>query len=405
MITPQAAKKLIDKHSMVLESVTMPVANALGFVLAEEVRSPIELPAFDNSAMDGFAVRAKDTVSATPERPIRLRLGKTVYAGDAPPRSLPRSAAHGIMTGAPLAAGADSVIAKEDACSERAELIITSPVRHGRHVRRRGEEIEKGAMVLRKGDWIHPGTVACLATVGRGNVRVIRLPRVSVITTGDEAVPAGTRLKKGQIYDSNSPMLGAMLEEMRIRPIRCTRIKDHYTALSNAVGAALSASDVLIVSGGVSVGDRDYVKSVLARHNVKEIFWRVRQKPGKPLYFGVRGKTLVFGLPGNPASAFTCFYVYVYPALRRLSGFRVGDLVTRRGTMSTQVTPDPKKWRFLKAESGGGAVVTPMKTQGSHMITSLPRTDSLIVVPPDGDDGNRENYEVIDLPCSKERQR
>lgn len=405
MITPRAARKLIDKHSTVLEAVNVPVADALGRVLAEEVRSPMALPAFDNSAMDGFAVRAKDTVSATPERPVRLRIGKSVYAGDAPPRVLPRSAAHGIMTGAPLAAGADSVIAKEDVQSERGELVITSPVRHGRHVRHRGEEIEKGVTVLRKGDWIHPGTVACLATVGRRNVRVIRPPRVSIITTGDEAVPAGTQLKKGQIYDSNSPMLSAMLEEMRIRPIRCLRIKDHYTALFNAVGAALSASDVLIVSGGVSVGDRDYVKLVLARHKVKEIFWRVRQKPGKPLYFGVRGKTLVFGLPGNPASVFTCFYIYVYPALRRLSGFRVGELAARRGTMSTQVTPDPKKWRFLKAESAGGTTVNPMKTQGSHMITSLPRTDSLIVVPPDAEGDRREDYEVIDLPCSKERQR
>jgi len=404
MITPEAAKKLIAKHCAVLGAVRMPVAEALGCVLAEDVRSPIALPAFDNSAMDGFAVRAKDTAAATPDHPVRLRLHKTVYAGDAPRSSLPRDVAHGIMTGAPLATGADSVIAKEDALVESGALVFTSPIQEGRHVRRHGEEIRKGATVLRKGDWVHPGTIACLATVGRKDVRVVRSPRVSIITTGDEAVPAGTRLKKGQIYDSNSPMLAAMLEEMRIDPIRCVRIKDHYTALSNAIGAALSASDVLIVSGGVSVGDRDYVKKVLAGRDVKEIFWRVRQKPGKPLYFGVHGKTLVFGLPGNPASAFTCFYIYVYPALRRLAGFRTSDLAARRATMSEHVKPDLKKWRFLKAESSSGTTVSPMKTQGSHMITSLPRTDSLIVLPPETD-GDRDDYEVIDLPCSKEHRR
>jgi molybdopterin molybdotransferase len=360
--------------------------DALGYVLAEAVLASMPLPRFDNSAMDGFAVRFRDTTEATAHRPVSLQIDDTVFAGDSPARLLRAGHACGIMTGAPLPKGADTIIPIEQAIVRGARLIVDGPVDRHRHVRKRGEETRQGAVVMKAGEVIQPGTIACLATFGRTHVRVVRRPTVSLITTGDEAVTPGERLAPGQIYDSNSYMLKAMLCQMGIEVIRSRRVKDHATALANATQAALASSDVLIVVGGVSVGKRDYLRPVLDKLRVKKVFWRVAQKPGKPLYFGVKEKRkrLVFGLPGNPASAFTCFYVYVYAALKRMAGFDV--IEPRRDALLAEgdMAPVRDKWRFLKArvERGPGGRVRELPHQGSHMITSLSRTNSLIVVPP-----------------------
>lgn len=386
MITPRTAQGLIAGHAKRLGSVSVPIEDALGHVLAEAVRSSMSWPRFDNSAMDGFAVRWHDTTNAVAHRPVSLQIDDTVFAGDNVARSLRAGHACAIMTGAPLPKGADTIIPIEEALVRGTQLVVGGPVDRHRHVRKQGEEVRKGAVVLQAGDVIHPGTIACLATFGRTHVRVVRRPTVSVITTGDEAVPPGRRLAQGQIYDSNSYMVRAMLRQMGIEVSRSRRVKDHQSALANAIKAGLASSDVLIVVGGVSVGKRDYVRPVLDKLGVKQVFWGVAQKPGKPLYFGVKGPTrrkqLVFGLPGNPASAFTCFYVYVYAALKRMAGFDVIEL--RKGALKSEkdVVPLPSKWRFLKAQRGATGKVRALPHQGSHMITSLSKTDSLIVVPP-----------------------
>jgi molybdopterin molybdotransferase len=386
MISPGTAQRLIAKHAKRLGPVSVDIEEALGHVLAEAVRSTMPLPRFDNSAMDGFAVRHGDTAGATPRRPVTLKLADTVFAGDSIARRLPRRHACGIMTGAPLPAGTDAIIPVEEAVVRGAELVVEGPVERHRHVRRRGEEVRKGAVVLKPGDVVHAGTIACLAMFGRTHVRVVRRPTVSVITTGDEAIAPGKRLERGQIYDSNSCMLRAMLRQMGIEVNRSRHVRDHVTALSNAIRAGLEASDVLIVTGGVSVGKRDHLRAVLDRLGVEEVFWRVAQKPGKPLYFGVTGtssrRRLVFGLPGNPASAFTCFYVYVYGALRRQAGF--GSAAPRRDSLRVagEVKPLAKKWRFLKAQRQPAGRVRELPHQGSHMITTLTRTNSLMVIPP-----------------------
>ena len=305
------------------------------------------------------------------------------------------------MTGAPLPRGADTVIAQEDALVEGDMLRFDSSAVVGRHVRRRGEEIQKGAMVLSKGHVINPGSVACLAAVGRDQVRVIRKPAVAVITTGDETVPPGKQLRDGQIFDSNSAMMIAILEDMGIKPYH-RRVKDQPRMMANAAKAALKNHDVVIFVGGVSVGAKDFLRPVLGKEGVKEIFWRVSQKPGKPLYFGTKGKRLVFGLPGNPASAFTCFYVYVYPALRRLSGVSRPALYRSGRTASEAIKADAKKWRFLKAAADEDEV-TPLGYQGSHMITSLAQANSFIVVPPGPDEyADGERFETINLPFAEE---
>jgi molybdopterin molybdotransferase len=223
---------------------------------------------------------------------------------------------------------------------------------------------------------------------------------VCVITTGDETVQPGERLAHGQIYDSNSYMTEAMLRRMGIQEIRSRRVKDHRTALTNALEAALGSCDVVVVVGGVSMGSRDYLRSVLDTLRVRQVFWRVAQKPGKPVYFGVRGsksKRLVFGLPGNPASAFTCFYIYVYPALRKMMGFHDIYLAKTELLPDRPVLPDAKKWRWLKAKTGKlpGGGVRELPGQGSHMLTSLVHTDTFVSVPPaDAPDAVVETYEL-----------
>jgi molybdopterin molybdotransferase len=383
MISPESAQRLIRRHCNPLGDCVLPIADALGYVLAETVRTDAPLPRFDNSAMDGYAVRAHGTDAATATHPVRLAVVDEVFAGQTTRRRLRAGEACRIMTGAPLPAGADAVAQKEEVHLRGDEIWLDHPIAEGRHVRRRGEEIKKSQVILPKGLAIDAGAIGCLATIGRERVRVQRRPSVSVIATGDETVAPGGRLRPSQIYESNSYMVSAALRQMGITPSRVRHVKDHPTALGNAVAASLARSDVLIVTGGVSVGDRDYVRDVLSRQRVREVFWRVRQKPGKPFYFGVRGKRAVFGLPGNPASVFTCFYVHVYTALRWMAGFS-GGLVERRLPLATPVTADKERWRLLKAKlvDGPPLGVASLPRQASHMITALTETDSIAVVPP-----------------------
>jgi molybdopterin molybdotransferase len=353
--------------------------------------------------MDGYALRAFDVTRATPMKPVRVAVTCTVFAGDTARRALRKGECVRIMTGAPVPRGGDAVIPIERATVDGTELIVDAPVVRERHVRRRGEEISKGTSLVGKGAVVTPGTMACIATAGLATVRVIRKPLVSVIATGSETVAPGKPLRHGQIYDSNSGMIEAALNNMRIAPVAVRRVKDQPAALERAVNAALRRSDVVIIIGGVSVGDHDYVRDILNRQRVKEVFWRVAQKPGKPLYFGTRGRKLVFGLPGNPASAFTCFYVYVYPALRQLAGHPDGRLVTQSHNLNEPVQADARRWRFLKGTSGGDSTVTATPRQASHMITTLAQADRLIVIPP-GDGRVTGPVQTLKLPYAEDAE-
>ncbi len=387
MISIEKAMSLVKKYNQPLGFITVDFEQSLGYVLAENVKTPAPLPRFDNSAMDGFAVRSADTTGASQTKKCRLKIVETIYAGQFSTRRLRKGEACRIMTGAPVLPGADAVAQKEEVMDSPGSIELDHPVVKGRHVRRRGGEIGRGTVVLKKGLVIDAGAVACLASVGRRTVKVCRKPTVAVIATGDETVAPGEKLEPGQIYDSNSYMVAAVLRQMGLEPRRVRHVKDHPSALRNAVAAALRTCDALIVTGGISVGDKDYLRRVLERESVREHFWRVKQKPGKPIYFGSRGKKVVFGLPGNPASVFTCFYMYVYPALRRLGGFTSG-LPERFLPLSVSVKPDRERWRLMKARTIETArpTVEPLTRQASHMISSLADTNSLAVIPSGNED-------------------
>lgn len=384
MILPSSAQRLLARHCNPLGEEVVGVEDALGCVLAENLRASDSLPRFDNTAMDGYAVRSADTSNASASRPVRLDIVESVFAGEVSDRRLRNGEAYLIMTGAPIPRGADAVAQKEEVTVEGGCVVLDHAIARGRHIRRRGDEVKKGSLCLRKGTVVNPGTIGCLATLGLDRVRVVRRPAVSVIATGDETIPPGDTLGPGQIYDSNSYMVAAALRQMGMSPVRVRHVGDHPAALNSAVSAALARSDALVVTGGISVGDRDYLRSTLERQKVREVFWRVKQKPGKPLYFGVRGKKVIFGLPGNPASVFTCFYNYVYPALRRLAGYQETGLPRRELPLAEDIFSDDTRWRFLKAKTLNEPKpsVKALRRQASHMISSLVETDCLIVAPP-----------------------
>ncbi len=382
MIDFEEAKKLIQRHCCALPTESVSLQPALGCVSAEDIFSPINLPSFINSAMDGFVIASNETLKANPDYPIRLKIAGEVKAGDAPSEYLRASETKKIMTGAPVPVGADAVLEKEKAVVKDGFLYVAQAVPMGRHVRRAGEELKKGELALAKKSVINPGTLGFLAAMGLDRVSVFRKPKISLITTGSELARPGTRLRPGQIYDSNTTMIHSALQEMKIKPILIRRLSDSKRAIQAVLRFSLNESDLVILMGGVSVGDYDFVKELLQEEGAKTIFWKVRQKPGKPLYFGKRKETLVFGLPGNPASVFTCFYEYVYPAIRMLMGYKNPYLCSDRMKLEESVRTDPDKILFLKGKKNAAATaVAPLKRQKSHMLSSLCEADSFVVLP------------------------
>lgn len=385
MISFEQAQHLIERNIPCSRKKTVRIQNALGFVLAEDIRAPIDLPVGDNSAMDGFVLRSGETQRVQNGKPVSFRICGDIRAGDRRKIMLKRQETYRIMTGAFIPQGADAVIPKEEATVRDNCLVLNRLLPSGNHVRYKGEEVRKGSIVLRKGFLIHPATIGILAMLGIDKVKVMDKPKVSLIATGDELVKPGIPLVPGQIYDSNSWMMQAALEHMGIHSLKVSWVKDNPKSLRRAVVMALKRNDVLILMGGVSVGKYDFVKDILKEAGARTIFWKVNQKPGKPLYFGKRGETLIFGLPGNPASVFTCFYEYVFPTLRRMSGFRRPYLHREVMKIGTEIKPDRKKILFLKARTaldGKEKTVMPLERQGSHMISSLQDADCLILTPP-----------------------
>jgi len=389
-------KAKIPKPSMQV----VPLKDALGSVLALDVRAPLALPVFDNSAMDGFVLRSKDLLKASQRNKIRLKIVGDICAGDTKERKIKSGEAYRIMTGALIPAGGDTILIKENALVDAGYLVLDAPVQANQHIRRKGEELKRGERVLRKGTLIHPGTMGFMATLGLNRVKVFARPRVSVIATGSELVVPGKALKRGQIYESNSWMVRAALQDMNITPVEVKTVKDNLKTLRQTLKHVLQKSDVVILMGGVSVGEYDYVKTVLEELKVRKIFWRVKQKPGKPVYFGKLKQTLIFGLPGNPASVFTCFYKYVYPALRCMSGFPVAELENQAVTAEQDIGSDAKRTLLLKGKVytvSGQRRVSALRHQGSHMLSSLCETNAFVVLPPKSRSIRRGDKVQVDL--------
>jgi molybdopterin molybdotransferase len=404
MISVQRARQLIHRYTRPLPPTLKPLPSASGLVLAGEVRSPSDYPLYDVSAMDGYALKSADVRQASLSGPIYLKLKGTQHAGDTLGIKIKPGECRKVMTGGVIPAGADAVLEREVVVEKNGMAVITQAAVKGRHIRYRGEGIKKGKAALRAGSILHSRAIGFLASLGVSNVWVRSIPRVALIVTGNELVTPGKKLKPGQIYNSNQWMLETALRESGIQPGFVSLLPDKPALLKNKIKKALASCDVLLLVGGVSVGDSDFSKPILESLGVQRVFWRVSQKPGFPLYFGRKGKTLVFGLPGNPASAWVNFYEYVMPCLRAMRGLPTGPR-TMKAVLTTDGPHRGFKTLFLKArfrKNAGSIQADLLMGQGSHLLQSLAEGNCLAVVPSGkGRIKKGERIEIHPLPTGK----
>lgn len=361
---------------------TVALSAAWDRVLAEEVSAAEDLPPFDNSAMDGYALRASDTAGAARDRPVRLRVLEELPAGHAAGRTVEAGTAMRIMTGAPLPAGADAVVQVEHAVPGVGTVDILQEVSPGHNVRPAGEDVRAGQPILHRGTWLRAAELGMLAALGRSHVQVFRRPRVAILTTGDELVDVEAPLRQGQIRDSNAYTLSALVREYGGEVNLVQRAGDNHDALRAALDQ-LPEGDFLLTSGGVSVGDYDLVKEVVEERG-KVLFWRVAIKPGKPFLFGQMGDRLLFGLPGNPVSAMVICDLFVRPALFQRSGRPdwVRPRVPTRLTVALR--SDPKRLEYVRARTeyrDGAWRSTPTGAQGSGRLSSMLGANSYVLIP------------------------
>ncbi len=370
-----------------LPVVTVPIADAVGLVIAETVTAPEAIPPFDNTAMDGFALRAIDLAGATEASPVELPIVATVAAGATAPRPLEAGEAMRIMTGAPIPGGADSVIMVELTEADDRVVRCRAEVPVGNHVRRAGDDLQAGSIVFEAGTIIRPAHVGVLASVGRVEVAVHRRPRIGVFSTGDELVVGPVELEPGQIRDSNRPQLLALVAEAGAVPIDLGVLRDDEREIDQALRAAVDSCDALITSGGVSMGDFDFVKKVLS--SLGDLTWmQVAIKPAKPLAFGVLFGTPIFGLPGNPVSSAVSFELFARPAIRMMMGRPDVERVTEVAIVDEVLGrhPDGKTHfqRVVATQESDGWHVRSAGAQGSHQLAALAAANALAVLV-DGD--------------------
>lgn len=361
-------------------------------VLAEDVEAPYDLPGFDNSSMDGYALRSIDTANATSENPVELVVDGEVAPGEIYNGELRPSTAIRIFTGAPIPSGADTVIEQEKVGAVEGRVFLDAPVPAGRNIRLRGEDIVEGQRVLGEGTLLNAAQLAVLASLGFPTMRVDRKPRVAILTTGDELAAVEDPLEEGKIRDSNSYALWSLVREAGCEPVPLQRANDSMVDLRERIQLGLS-SDVLITSGGVSVGNRDLVLTALSELGVEIRFWKVNIKPGMPFAFGSRRiggrstKVPVFALPGNPVSTMVTFLQLVRPALLKMRGLKnPANLVKLFATMEHDYEKNDSKRHFVRGvvrNENDALFVRTTGPQSSGVLTSMSSANCLIVIPED----------------------
>jgi molybdopterin molybdotransferase len=384
----------VDEHlGRILDSITplppydQPLLEAVGLPLCEDVRSPMALPRFENSAMDGYAVRHQDVAEASDSRPVHLPVVGESAAGQSAPYGMPPGTAMRIMTGAPVPTGADSVVPVEWSDAGLGTVRIFRPPAPGQHVRHAGEDVAEGELLLGEGTVIGPREIGLLAGVGRAQVLARPRPRVVVVSTGNELRSPGDQLGFDSVYDANSYLLAAAVRAAGATPYRVGVVGDDPATFSDALSDQLVRADVVVTTGGVSKGAYDVVKDVLSRLGTVE-FCEVAMQPGKPQGFGRVGedRTPIITLPGNPVSAYVSFEVFCVPALRKLTGRQPYRRPLTRATLTEDVHSIPGRAQYLRGRfdvDDRGATVTPVGGAGSHLLGGLAHSNALVVLAED----------------------
>ncbi len=382
--TETRARILAQIHPLPTE--TVPLVQALDRFAAAEAFATQPLPGFDNSSMDGYALAASDVTSGLRADASFLVSGEQAAGADRGLRATPGQAIR-IFTGAPVPAGTGAVIMQEDVTRTGDRLVIRVPVAPGENIRRAGSDLARGQKLFDGGDRLTPPRLALLASQGLAEAAVRRRPRVAVLATGDELRPAGQTLGPGEIYESNSVLLGTLAQSVGGIVTVLERARDDRADLDAKLALGLSDHDALIVAGGVSVGERDLVKDRLAAAGVRLDLWRVRVQPGKPFLYGRHsgtGGAHIFGLPGNPVSAFVTFLLFVRPALLKLMG-AAGDLTLAElpATAAVELTNPGQRPHYLRGRLDARGAFTPTGRQESHALFALSRSGALARIEPE----------------------
>jgi molybdopterin molybdotransferase len=376
LLSLEQAQRRILGRVVALPAEEVPLAEAAGRVLAEGATARTDLPPFDASAMDGFALRGEDTPGALP-------VVERIAAGRPAPRELRRGETMAIATGGAVPPGANAIIPLEHVVERDNTIEVAERVEEGANVRPRGGDVRAGEVVVPAGTRLGPVQLGALASGGIADISSARRPRAAVLATGSELRRPGEKLQPGEIYEANGVLLAAQLRSAGADVERLEPVADDEEAHRGALEAGLEA-DVLVTSGGVSVGPHDLVRSVGAELGIEEVLWGVAVKPGKPLWFGVRGQTLVFGLPGNPVSSLVCFELFVRPAVLALQG--LADPLPRfePGRLARGLRPNPSRTELVRARSrvsDGEIELDVLAGQESHMIARSAGADVLVLVP------------------------
>ena len=375
MLTEDEALNRVLSAVQPLASETVSLASSLGRFASDSRLATIALPGFDNSQMDGYAVRAAEaqtgaTLAVTGEQPA----GRDLHQPLAPGQAIR------IFTGAPIPAGCDAVIMQEDVSHSSGRITIIDGVAPGENVRRKGSDLCEGQVILQRGDLITPARIGLLAAQGLATVAVHRLPRAAILGTGDEIVPPGEPLQPGQIYNSNGPMLAALLAQQGITAT-LHHCRDDLPSTTDTLRRLIADHDLVLISGGVSVGDHDHVKPALQALGIAPDLWRVKVKPGKPFLFAQQNGCHLFGLPGNPVSAFVTYHLFVLAAVEKLVGQRENSPETLQATAGSPLVNDGDRPHYLRGKLEHG-VFRPAGLQQSHALHGLSQCNALARVPP-----------------------
>lgn len=390
----EAQQKMLSQLTPVTDSLSVPLAEAVGRITAKAVTSPIAVPPFDNSAMDGYAVRLADASSGQP-----LPVAGKAFAGAPFNGEWPQGSVIRIMTGAPVPAGCEAVVMQEQTETQGDAIMITAPVRLGQNIRLIGDDIQPGTVVLEAGARLGAAELPLLASLGIAQVSVLRKLRVAIFSTGDELQPVGEPLAEGQIYDTNRFAVSLMLHKLGCEVIDLGIIKDDPAALRAAFIEADRQADVVITTGGVSVGEADFTKTMLEELGAIS-FWKLAIKPGKPFAFGRLNSSWFCGLPGNPVSAVVTFYQLVQPLLATLTGQQKSALPPRQKVRcASQLKKSPGRLDFqrgiLRQNAQGELEVETTGMQGSHVFSSFALANCFIVL--ERDRGNVEPGEWVEV--------
>jgi len=373
-----------------LKKTTKSVEKAGGYVLFEDIYSPINMPPFRQSAMDGYALNLHDGLTYT--------LIGEVKAGDGHQPDLKIGDAVRIFTGAPVPDSANSIMMQEKVKSDGNFITIEHQISIEHNIRPFGEQVRAGDIALKKGTKLTPAAIGYLISLGIKTVSVFKKPNIAIVTTGNELIEAGQKLSYGKIYESNSKMLLSALYGLKFYDVTLHNVEDHYSQTVEKLNAVIDENDLVLITGGISVGDYDFVGKALKELEVEELFYKVKQKPGKPLFYGKKGDTQIFALPGNPAAALSCFYVYVYIALQKMMNRDILELPRIEAISKSNFEKKGDRPQFLKAIYKNGEVEI-LEGQNSSMLQTFALSNALVYAPEtitkivEGD-----SIEVIQLP-------